>query len=183
MSDDTRDPWYPWYVADFRASLRVQKLTAAQKGIYRDLLDWTWMKGHIPDDVIVLADICDVSVALMQKHWPKLRKMFTPLPGLDGQLLVSARMESERRKKDSRREQKVAAGKASAAKRNAPPTDPQQRSTNRSDHIITKQLRTVEIFEADAAPPAPHGAARLEEGLTELMAKAARGEFPKAGPR
>jgi len=141
MSAD-RYPWYPWYIAEYRASRRVKALSIIQRGIYRELLDECWLRGFIPDDVVELASICAISVSLMERHWPAVSKLFIQVRGMDGGFLTSERMEVERAKRDALREKKVAAGKASAESRNTRSTPVQQRSTSTAHHITTHPLGT-----------------------------------------
>jgi uncharacterized protein YdaU (DUF1376 family) len=116
-------PYYRWYVGDYLASARVQKLTYIEKGLYRQLLDECWRKGYIPDDCVRLAEICGCPVGVMVKSWRALRKMWITLPYGDGDFLTSDRLEVERTEEDTKRVQASLAGQASAAKRNGRSTD------------------------------------------------------------
>lgn len=133
MSED-KYPWYRWDVRDYRSSDRVLALTPLQRGIYRELLDMVWLKGWIPaSDLVQLAQMARVSVAMMQRNWPAIREMFTPLPGMDGERLTSDRLEDERRHIDKRRAQAAEAGRRSAEARNDRSTTVQRPSTKRRE--------------------------------------------------
>ncbi len=41
---------YPWYPRDWRESETVMRMTAEQRGIYRELLDETWLRGSLPTE-------------------------------------------------------------------------------------------------------------------------------------
>lgn len=176
MSDDAMQyPWYPWYIDAYRASRRVQKLDITQRGIYRELLDECWKKGYIPDDLVKLAEICSCPVATIESNWSAVRPLFDVLPNSDSQLLCSARLEVEKKKRDDLHAKKSAAGrvgglrshgKTRASKQSLSKTQQSQAITV---HNITKQNSTTGVYPREtfydpaAAPPAPRGAARLVE--------------------
>lgn len=93
-------PYYRWYVKDFRASRRVQKLTYVQRGLYRELLDECWISGSIPDDLAKLADICACPIGVIADAWEALKPMFEPTSGMDGMFLNNTRLEDERTEAD-----------------------------------------------------------------------------------
>jgi uncharacterized protein YdaU (DUF1376 family) len=166
VSDD-RYPWYPWYVADYRASRRVQSLSIVQRGIYRELLDECWVKGFISDDVVELARICAISVSLMERHWPAVRTLFVQVKGVDGGFLTSERLERERAQIDKRRAQAADAGRRSAAARNGRSTTVQRPSTNTAQHNTTQALVTQA-----AELPRPHtGPVRTAADWKRLLDK------------
>ena len=81
-------------------------MTLAERGAYRELLDFCWMEGEIPDDLGAVARLLGVSVEEAQPIWEKVRLRFdSPRPGI----LVSPRMEKVREEMLAR------AAKASAA--------------------------------------------------------------------
>lgn len=104
-------PWYCWYVVDYRASRRVQRLDYIAKGLYRELLDECWLVGAIPDDIEKLADICSCPVGVMAESWARIRPLFEPTHGMDGMYLVSPRQEKERSEQDKIRIARALAGK------------------------------------------------------------------------
>lgn len=178
-------PYYPWYVTRYRAHRKVQRMNHVERGIYRELLDECWEEGTIPDDINRLAEIARCPVGVMAEAWPNIRVCFTPTEGLDGIYMESPRLEQIRTQQDEfrlKQAQRRKGAKATAVNRGQP------RLTTRLTIDSKEKDRKVvtgcaETFEVDAAPPAPHGAARLADGLPALMAKAGSGEFPKAGPR
>lgn len=170
MSDD-RYPWYRWDVRDYRSSDRVLSLTPLQRGIYRELLDVVWIKGWIPaSDIVQLAQMARVPVAMMQRNWPAIREMFTPLPGMDGERLTSDRLEDERRHIDKRRAQASEAGRKSAAIRNDRSTTVQRTSTKRKE---VEEKRTEAPFTHVAELPTDTGTqpTRLADVLATLKAE------------
>jgi uncharacterized protein YdaU (DUF1376 family) len=123
-----------------------------QRGIYRELLDQVWLKGWIPaNDLVALSRIARVSVSLFEKNWPKVRELFVPLPGMDGERLTSERLERERGEIDRRRAKQAEGGRHSAERRKQAPSNRQVASTNTAQHNTTQALVTqaVEL-------PTPH---------------------------
>lgn len=119
MADD-RYPWYPWYIADYRGSRRVQRLDLAQRGFYRELLDECWWIGHIPDDVVKLAEIASCTIDEAEKHWPTVRRLFEVVPGLDGMMLYSPRMANERKKIEGVSRRRAEAGRKGGLSKTKP---------------------------------------------------------------
>src|SRR5579863_4812738 len=78
---------YPWYVPDWRNSETRLKLSLAERGFFRELLDHCYVEGSIPDDVDLLARIAGCSVAEARRHFIKVREEFE----LDGNRLVNPR--------------------------------------------------------------------------------------------
>lgn len=104
-------PYLRWYVTDYRASRRVQRLTWQERGIYRELLDECWVEGSIPDDPKRLAEIAGVPQGVMAEAWQNLRPMFIEVDGLDGMYLTSRRLEIERSEDDAYRVRLANAGR------------------------------------------------------------------------
>ena len=136
-------PYYPWFVKDFRANRKVQRMNYVERGLYRELLDECWEEGTIPDDPLRLADICNCPPGVMVEAWPKIRPCFTPTEGLDGMLLANDKLESIRDFVENKRDLRSLAGKASAmARANARSTHVDRRSTSVNTCQQTKQNKT-----------------------------------------
>lgn len=88
-----RPPAFAFYVKDWLAGTR--HLTFAQKGVYIDLLAWSWENGPLPFRVADLARILGTNATQMRIVWPVLcRQHFTRTPiGY-----VNRRLEVERAK-------------------------------------------------------------------------------------
>jgi uncharacterized protein YdaU (DUF1376 family) len=104
-------PYLRWYVTDYRASRRVQRLSWQERGIYRELLDECWIEGSIPDDPDKLAEIAGCPRGVMAEAWANLKPMFVPIEGMDGMYLTSRRLETERSEDDAYRVNKSHAGR------------------------------------------------------------------------
>ena len=104
-------PYLRWYVTDYRASRRVQRLSWQERGIYRELLDECWIEGSIPDDPDKLAEIAGCPRGVMAEAWVNLKPMFQPIEGMDGMYLTSRRLETERSDDDAYRVRMANAGR------------------------------------------------------------------------
>jgi uncharacterized protein YdaU (DUF1376 family) len=104
-------PFLRWYVTDYRASRRVQRLSWQERGIYRELLDECWIEGSIPDDIDRLAEIAGCPRGVMAEAWVNLKPMFAPIEGMDGMYLTSRRLEIERSEDDAFRVGRAVAGR------------------------------------------------------------------------
>lgn len=180
MSETRALPYYRWYVADYRASRAVQRMDYITRGLYRDLLDECWVEGAIPDDFEKLADICGCPIGVMADAWKVLRPRFSPLKGMDGTYMTMTRLEVERTECDKLRATRALAGsKGGRAKANA--SKGKQPLANDTAVAVAVAEQSSNAFATEisesGAPPAPHGAARLADGLDVLMAKVQRGEI------
>ena len=104
---------YPWYVPDWRNSETRLKLSLAERGLFRELIDHCFVEGSIPDDLKLIAGIAGCSIADVRRLFPRIRDQFDK----EGNRLVNPRaaeiLEKLREYHDSRRK----AGTAGAKKR------------------------------------------------------------------
>lgn len=103
-------PYYKWYWRDWRGSRAVQKMTALERGIYRELLDEQWRLGSLKNDREWLANAALCTSEEIDAAWPVLAPMFQPLDGTDGQLIANDRLEAERTEADRQRVSRAVAG-------------------------------------------------------------------------
>jgi uncharacterized protein YdaU (DUF1376 family) len=155
-------PFLRWYVTDYRASRRVQRLSWQERGIYRELLDECWIEGSIPDDPDKLAEIAGCPRGVMAEAWANLKAMFVPLEGMDGMYLTSRRLEAERSEDDNFRVKKSHAGrlgglaKASSAK---------QKLANPSQQLEQLEQSKAVREGASASPSLPQRASEDAEPM------------------
>jgi uncharacterized protein YdaU (DUF1376 family) len=138
-------PYYPWFVKDFRANRKVQRMNYVERGLYRELLDECWEEGSIPDDPLRLAEMCNCPPGVMVEAWPKIRACFTATDALDGMYLVNPKLESIRDEIEAKRDLRSMAGKTSAmlrASKRSTPVDTCSTSVNKRQ--LTEQNRTKE---------------------------------------
>lgn len=105
---------YPWYPADWRGSEVVATMTIEERGLYRELLDFCWEIGDLPESQDSLRKLARAEKSEWKRCWPKIEQLF-PI-GPDGRRhnpKVDERRGELTRWHEGRRE----AGKRGAAKR------------------------------------------------------------------
>ncbi len=107
MSSHGANPYYPWYVQDFRASRKVQRMNYIEQGLYRQLIDEQFLEGGLPSDFASLADICGCPVKVMERAWPALSPCFEKR----GENLINSKIENLRTEKDRIRVKRVESGR------------------------------------------------------------------------
>lgn len=65
--------WYPWYWQRWQADFDVSRLTLAEQGLYRALLDAAWKMGGLPDDALLLAKAARVALSEFRGPWKRVR--------------------------------------------------------------------------------------------------------------
>ena len=123
MSRSGAGPWYRWFPRDFLASSRVQAMTLEERGAYRQLLDFQWQDGSIPDSAPDIGRMLGgVRGKRLARIWAAVRPCFDPVPDAPGRL-ANARIAAERADADAYAAERAAAGRRGAAARwDAPPT-------------------------------------------------------------
>lgn len=74
--DTYEPPFVGWFPADWAGSLHVGMLDAAQRGVYRELLDLVFRMGSFPLDYPQLARLTRLAVADLEHAWPAVRHFF-----------------------------------------------------------------------------------------------------------
>ncbi|MDD5502661.1 MAG: hypothetical protein PHH26_04260 [Candidatus Thermoplasmatota archaeon] len=65
--------WFPWFPNRWIGSLSVKCMTLAEKGAYRELLDWQWQgRGYLPADLDLLSQVVGFDV----KTFPRVLSKF-----------------------------------------------------------------------------------------------------------
>lgn len=105
-------PYYKWYWRDWRGSRAVQKMTALERGIYRELMDEQWRSGALKNDPEWLADAAMCTTEELAQVWHVVSKCFPPIEGTDGTLLANERLEAERTEVDRQRVNRAIAGQS-----------------------------------------------------------------------
>jgi hypothetical protein len=106
-------PYLKWFVRDYRANRRVQRMSYVAKGLYRELLDEEWLEGSLANDVAELADICGCPVDVMTTHWPEIAPCFQVIEGR----LVNPKLERQRTEVDECRVKRIEAGREGGLKK------------------------------------------------------------------
>ena len=163
-------PFLRWYVTDYRASRRVQRLSWQERGIYRELLDECWIEGSIPDDIDRLAEIVGCQRGVMAEAWANLKPMFAPLEGMDGMYLTSRRLETERSDDDAFRVKKSHAGRKGGL---AKASNAKQKLANPSQQLEQlEQSKAVAGSSASDAQPLEGAASSAEAMATPEQIRA-----------
>jgi hypothetical protein len=131
-------PYFRWYPADHAGSIRVQDLHWKARALHRELIDYSWKKGYIIDDVAQLARFSGLPLHEVIRYWPKVRELWKTLEGTDEYLLVNERLELERTEADRKRVLASVAGQVSAEKRNGRST-----SVNGRSIVVVEESRVV----------------------------------------
>lgn len=103
----------PWFPRDFIAATRAMSI--AERCAYRELLDFQWELGVLPNDESRLARLIGFTDAEFADAWPGIRHKFVEHAGG----LVNKRLEEHRVKALEQRDKKRRAAESTNAKRNA----------------------------------------------------------------
>ena len=158
---------YPWYIADWRESETRITLSLAERGLYRELLDYCYLEGSLPIDHIRLSRLCCCSPEEFESSWPAVVSLFQ----LDGERFTHAKVNEVRTKLEAYHEQKRHAGSASGQARrqrpfngrsNETPTHLQRPFNGRSNETPTHLEPPPSPSPAPSPAPAPRQSARDE---------------------
>ena len=99
-------PYYSWYPSDFKSS--TSHFTFDERAIYRELLDWSWLNGPLPEDDRRLASIAGCTL----KRWRAASVQVLSKFSANGEGLVNGRLESIRLKTKEKCAARAEAGRA-----------------------------------------------------------------------
>ena len=71
-------PWYRWYAEDWLASPTRLDMSLAERGMYRDLLDWHYAEGSIPAEETKLRRRLAVTDEEFAAAWSAVSHKFEP---------------------------------------------------------------------------------------------------------
>lgn len=74
---DSPLPWFPWYPQEWRTDRYFQRLSWAEKGLLRELLDECYLGRTIPGDVEGLAELLAVDATEISDLLPRLLRWLT----------------------------------------------------------------------------------------------------------
>jgi len=80
MSGKPNLTWHKWFHSWWLFSSSRLEMTAAERGVYRDCLDFCYAEGSIPADPETLRRLLQVTPEEFQAAWPKVSKRFVPNP-------------------------------------------------------------------------------------------------------
>lgn len=172
--------WYPFFIVEYRRD--TYHLTAAQHGIYRQLIDEYMMsRKPLPDHDLSLAGIARVSAQEWAEHAIVVRAFFQ---SRDGKLfhkrceqeLHAQRMRAAKRSADAKEAATVRWAKEKQKQRSeCTPHSGRNANAMRQDATLHNTIRTLTSSEVGERPIAPQRRAEAEM-LAALQA-------PKAGDK
>lgn len=177
-------PWYQWNPTQWQGSRKVQRMTWAQRGLYRELIDECWIKGSVPSTVNGIAEMFGVDEPEITPLLPQILKCFDLHEDetMTSPFIEEARAEADafRLSQANRRLGKTKNGEPRLTTVNQ--TEPKITEPNQAEAIQynTEQYRTEQYRTEQKEPPTPFGAgkprapswkASLPEGVVECTAR------------
>lgn len=104
---------YPMYVADWVRSETRIKLSSAGRGMFRELLDYCWIEGSLPNDVRALRSISGGTDKEFALEWPIMERCFDVM----GDRLHHWKVDEKRPELVAHKQQRSIAGRASVEAR------------------------------------------------------------------
>ena len=160
-------PWYPWNPRQWQASRKVQRMTWAARGIYRELMDECWFKRVIPSTINGLAELLETEHEELAHAIPQFIRCFELLE--DG-TMFSPFIEAVRTEQDAfrllqanRRKCRIKSGEPGTTTDNhgAPPCTTDNHGT------VVKERREEERKEK--VPPTPLQGERKRRTRGQIM--------------
>jgi uncharacterized protein YdaU (DUF1376 family) len=149
----------PWFPRDFIASTRAMRI--AERGAYRELLDFQWEMGRLPRAPDVLARLLGIAQEEFDAIWPSIAIKFMHA----GEFIYNQRLEQHREKALSMRQKKAAGAALTNAKRYAKrPAERvaqvSQPASNVRDDIASPPSPSPSPISKSPKPPLEKGAVR-----------------------
>jgi uncharacterized protein YdaU (DUF1376 family) len=149
----------PWFPRDFIASTRALRI--AERGAYRELLDFQWEMGRLPRAPDVLARLLGITQEEFDAIWPSIAIKFMHA----GEFIYNQRLEQHREKALSMRQKKAAGAAATNAKRYAERhakrvAEVSQPASNVRDDIASPPSPSPSPISKSPKPPLEKGAVR-----------------------
>lgn len=69
-------PWYRWNPTKWQGSRKVQHMTWAERGLYRELMDECWLKGWVPSGAEGIADLLGTTPEDVAPLLPQILRCF-----------------------------------------------------------------------------------------------------------
>lgn len=151
---------YPWYISDWRESPTRRKLTLEQRALYRELLDYCYFEGSLPDDERELCLIALASEKEFKRCWPAVRPSFIERDGR----LYHQRVSDVRLKLEAWHEQKRNAGAIGGRAKASAKRSLQQPLNGRSSHPLPLPLPLPH-------PPPPGSAFAMDSAFEKLYSR------------
>ncbi len=108
---------YPWYIADWRDSETRISLNLAERGLYRELLDYCYLEGSLPADRDKIKLLSGADGHDFARAWSKVEHLFELISTPNGKRLIHRKVSEVRLKLEAYHEQKKHAGSKSGQAR------------------------------------------------------------------
>lgn len=136
-----RLPWVPWDIDRWRISDSREEFSLAERGLYREMLDYQWQKGSVPEEVGKLAQVTGSTV---EEITPLLPAVLSKFDRVKGGRLVNRDMDAIKQEKaslSSKRAEANAARRTNGGgrpKKTTNETTNQQQENNNASLSISK---------------------------------------------
>lgn len=138
----------PWYVKDWIASEDRARMTYEARGVYRDLLDYSWLHQGLPADHGTIANWLGVTVRKFALIWTMIAPCWQERDGR----YVNRKQEEVRRDLDAYRSRKQKAGSAGGKKRAANRAESKQTTSSASSTPLV-EVKPAFAFASAEIPP------------------------------
>jgi uncharacterized protein YdaU (DUF1376 family) len=101
---------YPWYIADWRDSETRIKLTLAERGLYRELIDYCYLEGSLPADRSQIKLLSASDGHDFARAWIKVQTLFDLVSTPNGKRFVHSKVTEVRERLEAYHEQNKHAG-------------------------------------------------------------------------
>lgn len=147
-----RLPWVPWDIDRWRISDSREEFSLAERGLYREMLDYQWQKGSVPEEVGKLARVTGSTV---EEITPLLPAVLSKFDRVKGGRLVNRDMDAIKQEKQSLSGKRAEANAARKTHGGGRPrkttnetTNQQQANNNASISISESNSDSPEDFQA-----------------------------------
>jgi uncharacterized protein YdaU (DUF1376 family) len=159
MAKEPKLRMMPWFPSDFIASTR--HMLGPERLAFRELLDFQWINGGLPNDPKRLAQTLGISESEFLEVWPAFKEHFPKDPG-NAKVLLNKRLERERLTSIELRI------KASAKAKQAANARWQNASSNASGTMPGAILEQSPLSDSSSGIPIRSGSGeRVSEGAPE----------------
>lgn len=138
----------PWYVKDWIASEDRARMTYEARGVYRDLLDYSWLHHGLPTDHTTIANWLGISLRKFGLIWGMIAACFQEEDGR----YVNRKQEEVRQDLDAYRVRKQEAGRAGGKKRAANQAQSKQTPSTASSKPLAELKPAFASSSASAVP-------------------------------
>ena len=172
-----KSPAYQWYPRDFLTDPPVRLMDWEARALYRELLDYQWLAGSVPDDSAAVSKAADFPLDVVERVWQQVKPQF---PGGKNRRMERQRADLMAFKKNRQEMGRIGGKKAQARLRSASSSAKAKLELSSSPasasasvlQVQQKQMQKPAPLPATAAPMG--GSPSLDESAVKLAAIKAR---------